>query len=180
MGPDRPAARQTPRAEKASLGGAPSPDVYLHAEQVFVSGSPKTVMTILGSCVSVCLWDPYLNAGGINHFLLPYHSNTRQDVGRYGNVAIRLLLERMDSLGCRRRTLLAKIFGGARIALTSPGNEIHLGQKNVDLALSLLERENISVVARDVGGVLGRKVLFNTGDGAAWVKTIGEGSDDPR
>jgi chemotaxis protein CheD len=180
MRPNSPAAGEARRAEKVAREGVPSPDVYLHAEQVFVSESPRTVMTILGSCVSVCLWDPLLGAGGMNHFLLPYHSNTRQDVGRYGNVAVRLLLERMDSLGCRRRTLLAKIFGGARITLASPGNEIHLGQKNVDLALSLLEKENISVVARDVGGMLGRKVLFNTGDGAAWVKAIGEGSDDPR
>ena len=43
--------------------------------------SEKPLSTLLGSCVAVCLFDPVLKIGGINHFMLP-------DMGRskYGDV----------------------------------------------------------------------------------------------
>ena len=29
------------------------------------------ITTVLGSCVSTCLWDPVERIGGMNHFMLP-------------------------------------------------------------------------------------------------------------
>ena len=29
------------------------------------------IVTVLGSCVSACLWDPRLRIGGMNHFMAP-------------------------------------------------------------------------------------------------------------
>ncbi len=34
----------------------------------------EILATVLGSCVSVCLRDPVLNLGGLNHFLLPLNT----------------------------------------------------------------------------------------------------------
>ncbi len=31
----------------------------------------RPIATLLGSCVAVCLWDPKLRVGGLNHFMLP-------------------------------------------------------------------------------------------------------------
>jgi chemotaxis protein CheD len=44
--------------------------------------------------------------------------------------------------------------------------------KNVDLARRLLADAGIAIVAEDVGGTQGRKLVFQTGDGAAWVRKI--------
>jgi chemotaxis protein CheD len=30
----------------------------------------RIISTLLGSCVSCCLWDPVANVGGMNHMLL--------------------------------------------------------------------------------------------------------------
>ena len=39
---------------------------------------PDVVLsTILGSCVSVCLYDPGVGVGGMNHFLLPQGQDTQ-------------------------------------------------------------------------------------------------------
>lgn len=45
--------------------------VTLLQGEVHVSGDPAVeVSTVLGSCVSTCLYDPVARIGGINHFLL--------------------------------------------------------------------------------------------------------------
>jgi chemotaxis protein CheD len=52
------------------------------------------------------------------------------------------------------------------------GNGNHLGQKNVEIARQILLEENIPVAAEDVEGERGRKLIFQTHDGAAWVRSL--------
>ena len=40
------------------------------------------ITTVLGSCVSTCLWDPLERIGGMNHFMLP--GDDRPAPGRPG------------------------------------------------------------------------------------------------
>jgi chemotaxis protein CheD len=149
----------------------PRPDLYLHAGQVAASNNPLVVMTILGSCVSVCLWCSASESGGINHFVLPGSARGASS-DRFGAVANRSLIRKLESLGCQRRHLQAKVFGGARV-LGDPAKPLtDLGRSNIELALTFLKREGIPVVAQDVGGHYGRKLIFRTHDGAAWVKQI--------
>src|SRR3972149_9955326 len=58
------------RREKLPADGGRS-RIYLPPGQLFASAERAAVSTILGSCVAVCLWDPILKIGGINHYLLP-------------------------------------------------------------------------------------------------------------
>ncbi len=163
-------------------GGAPAPrpDYYLHSEGIHVSATPCTIMTILGSCVAVCLWEPASGIGGMNHFLLPHGREAEARVGRFGGTAIRRLIERVEALGCRRRALRAKVFGGACINGLRVSDGFNLGRANVEVAFATLELEGIPVAGHDVGGGAGRKLLFHTGNGTAWVKPIGEGADGTR
>lgn len=39
--------------------------------EFFVSREPMVVYTVLGSCISACIRDPIIGAGGMNHFMLP-------------------------------------------------------------------------------------------------------------
>ena len=48
----------------------------------------------------------------------------------------------------------------------------HLGQKNADVALDLLNRRGIEVVQTDVGGTRGRKLIFHTDEGTTWLTLI--------
>ena len=145
---------------------------YLHAGQIHVSADPCRVSTILGSCVAVCVWDPQARIGGVNHFLLPYCADGNLATPRFGNVAVASLIQGLLALGAHRSRLQAKVFGGACVIEAFRGSGRHLGEKNVEMALSVLAEAVIPVVAQDVGGHHGRKLIFDTGGGAAWVRGL--------
>ena len=69
--------------------------MYLHPGPVFASVEPATVTTVLGSCVSGCLFDPSAQLGGINHYLLPHWVGNGTASPRFGNVAMETLLDRV-------------------------------------------------------------------------------------
>jgi chemotaxis protein CheD len=82
------------------------------------------------------------------------------------------LIEKLLALGARKGRLQAKVFGGACVIEAFRGSGRHLGEKNVDVALSVLGEAAIPVVAQDVGGRCGRKLIFDTGGGGAWVRAL--------
>ncbi|HOJ77321.1 MAG TPA: chemotaxis protein CheD [Bacillota bacterium] len=128
---------------------------YLQPGYIFISKEPYLIHTVLGSCVSVCLWDSVLKFGGMNHFIYSHHSDVR--TGRYGDVAIPYLIRLMQKHGSDLKNLKAHLIGGAEsIQLNSM-----VGRVNAKLAEELLQKYQIEVVTRDLGGHNGRKVIFN-------------------
>jgi chemotaxis protein CheD len=170
------AAAPVPAAEQPgsmkNRGAAPRFTAFLHAGQVFASSKPEVVLTILGSCVSVCLWEPELAVGGMNHFLLPHGPESGVAATRFGNGATLALIEKLEVLGCRKAKLRAKVFGGACVLNAQRGDGSDLGEKNARAAFAVLEAERIPVVSQDVGGDRGRKLVFSVAGGEAWVKRI--------
>lgn len=144
---------------------------YLHPGNLFVHTSPHIVTTILGSCVAVCLWDPINKFGGINHYMLPLWNGEGLPVPRFGNVAIKKLIEKMEQLGSNKKHLKAKVFGGATIHETSSGL-LNVGSRNIVIAEDILAEERIPIISSDMGGVRGRRLLFNTGTGSAKMRYI--------
>jgi chemotaxis protein CheD len=146
--------------------------VYLHPGQVHASADPCAITTVLGSCVAVCLFDARIRAGGVNHFLLPDHTSDEAVSGRYGPSATQELLDRMYALGARAETMTARLVGGANV-LSAIRVTPSLGQRNADAAMEVLVAAGVLVSARDVGGGAGRKLVFSTRDGTAWIKPLG-------
>ena len=158
-------------AEKIPADGGRS-RIYLHPGELFVSAERSAVSTILGSCVAVCLWDPIAKIGGINHYLLPLWTGQGTVSPRFGNVAVQELVNKLLELGSQKSRLQAKLFGGACVIEAFRERESHLGTKNVQTAEELLEQEGIPLVGRDVGGRRGRKLIFHTDNGIAWVRQL--------
>ena len=155
-----------------SMGSdVPRDIVYLHPGQVFASSEPSAVTTILGSCVAVVLWDDARRVGGLNHYLLPLWARPGDDTLRFGNVAFERLLAELTARGAVRSRLRAKVFGGACLLVGAARGD-HLGTKNVDVAHSLLATARIPLIAEDVGGRRGRKLIVHTDTGDAWVKLL--------
>jgi chemotaxis protein CheD len=152
-------------------GGSRS-TLYLHPGRLFVSSEAIAASTILGSCVSVCLWDPLLRNGGANHFLLPYHGRHDPSAARFGNLATQQLIDQLVGLGSQKRNLQAKMFGGACVIEAFRGRGRHLGEKNIDAARAVLAENGIPIVAEDVGGHRGRKLIFHTDTGTALVRLV--------
>jgi chemotaxis protein CheD len=130
--------------------------------EVVVTASASVLTTILGSCVSVCLWDRCGRAGGMNHFVLPGRAEGEINA-RYGTVAMAVLMDGLLELGCRAEDLQAKVFGGAAVLPHREGRTV--GSSNVDTALAYLRAARVPVVAQRTGGLLGQHIRFDTGDG---------------
>ncbi len=142
--------------------------VFLHQGQIYCTGEPTVISTVLGSCVSVCLWDPVQVAGGMNHFVLPGEAGSS---GRYGDAAIDRLVEEMLQFGCRAENIEAKLFGGGSV-LPIAGSAAAIGSRNADSALARLARWKLKVVARDIGGTYGRFLRFDTATGVAMMRRL--------
>ncbi|HEX2833188.1 MAG TPA: chemotaxis protein CheD [Thermoanaerobaculia bacterium] len=166
-----------PRGQSANLrnelaedsSGSGRAKVYLHAGQLYASNRPTEIVTILGSCVSVCLFDASCGIGGLNHFMLPTDSITPSP--RYLRHAMDMLLQQLTAFGARRSRLQAKLFGGASV-LKSGETGMDLGGRNIEAARARLALEQIPIVAEDVGGDRGRKLVFVTSDGTALIKQV--------
>ncbi|MFO0752229.1 MAG: chemotaxis protein CheD [Thermodesulfovibrionales bacterium] len=144
---------------------------YLYPGMLFASPHPHIVTTVLGSCISVCLWDSFLRAGGINHYMLALWNGEGLPSPKYGNIAIPKLIEKMLGMGCRKENLQAKVFGGAAV-IPSSGGLMQVGERNIALAEEMLQEERIPLVSLDVGGHVGRKLLFHSGSGEVFLKRL--------
>lgn len=150
---------------------------YLLPGSLFAHPERHVVITVLGSCVSVCLWDPIRKIGGINHYMLPLWNGEGLASPKYGNIAIPKLIERLVDLGCEKKRLNAKVFGGSEMFKVT-GALMHIGERNIVLAQDVLNEENIPIIASDLGGKAGRKLIYDTGSGSVSMKRIARQIDD--
>lgn len=142
---------------------------YLYPGTLFVHREPHLITTVLGSCVSVCLWNQTARVGGINHYLLPLWNGEGLPTPKYGNIAISKLVEKVRTYSNPGDKLIAKVFGGASMWNKAEGL-LAVGQRNVEFAIETLEALNIPIVGSDLGGNQGRKVIFNSGDGTVLLR----------
>lgn len=156
--PERPLSQETEK------------HTYLHPGQLLFTTEHTTISTVLGSCVSVCLYDAEHVAAGVNHFLLP-ESPARAELPRFGDIANKMLVEHFAKIGVPTKRLRAKVFGGASMRGASVGD---LASRNIAVALDFLRKSCIPVVSQDTGGERGRKLLFRTSDATAWVRLLGD------
>lgn len=134
---------------------------FLYPSTLFVSREPFLVNTILGSCVSVCLYDIFMQYGGINHYMLPYWNGQGLASPKYGNIAITKLYEKMISMGSMHRNIVAKVFGGGNVMETNCAQFL-IGDRNIEVAMDCLKEMQIQIISQSVGGNQGRKILYNT------------------
>ncbi len=128
------------------------------------------VNTILGSCVSVCLWDMHLRIGGMNHYLLPRRLEDHRSP-RFGDAAIDRLLDGMKRLGCRIESLRARIFGGAEVLPFGAGGDT-IGEQNVRIALERMRHHGIPILSRRTGGHVGILIRLYTDTGDVQVRRL--------
>lgn len=124
----------------------------------FAIGEHQDVMitTILGSCVSACLWDPIAGIGGMNHILLPYDGGEGKDnIGTRVN-AMELLINALIKQGAMKYRLEAKVFGGGKMI----ADFSDVGLKNGEFVVSFLQAEGISCQSQSLGGNQARRIQF--------------------
>ncbi len=159
----------------------------IFAGELYVTNKNEIISTILGSCVSVCLYDSELGIGGMNHFMLPDNSGgiagqkknpdilKRDELSekstRYGISAMEVLISEMQKKGAGRKNLQAKVFGGGRV-LKSMSNTESIGDRNIGFTRAFLKLEGIKIDRENVGETFGRKIFFLVGKNRVFMKKV--------
>jgi chemotaxis protein CheD len=147
--------------------------VKLLPGEYYATGDGMLLVTVLGSCVSLCLRDRESGFGGMNHFMLP---EGQGESARYGAFAMEVLINELLKRGARRDRLEAKLFGGG--AVLADLASLNVGERNSEFALRYLEAEGIAVAAKDLLGAWPRKIYYFPGTGRVRVKTLRERHND--
>jgi chemotaxis protein CheD len=144
--------------------------------EFYVSSQQEMISTVLGSCVSACIFDRLRGIGGMNHFMLPEPiggerggwADTVGRAARYGNDAMEQLINAILKAGGQRANLVVKVFGGGRVLATMTD----IGQRNIAFVRRYLEAERLEVSAEDLGDVHPRHVQFFPTTGKARVRQL--------
>ncbi len=141
--------------------------------EYYLTKEEEVISTVLGSCVSACVRDPFAGVGGLNHFMLPAGGGegswcTITAANRYGNFAMEHMINDILNAGGRREHLEFKVFGGGRMIQ----GMADVGQRNVTFIKEYLAIEGFNIVAEDLGSVYPRKVLFSPISGRVRIKKL--------
>lgn len=152
-------------------------DIFLLPGEYFVGDAGFQIRTVLGSCVSITLWQPRVRIGGMCHFLLPTRGSastgSKELDGHYGDEALALMCRDLRDHGVEPRQCEAKIFGGGHMF---PGrikvDSNHVGRRNGEAARELLAQHGIGVVTESLFGVGHRQIIFDVSKGDVWVRQV--------
>lgn len=135
----------------------------LPGEHYVSTAGQEMIVTVLGSCVAACIWDPRLKIGGMNHFMLPGDSAAGAPVDkamRYGTFAMEELINDLLRRGARRADLEIKVFGGGNVLPTIGQASIPIGDRNAEFVRRFLQDEGFHIAAEDLGGLHPRRIHF--------------------
>lgn len=161
--------------------------VRLAPGEYFVGDARHRVHTLLGSCVSITLWQRERRVGAMSHFLLAKRAGQGGAAldARYGDEAMSLMLQGLAACGVQPETCEAKLFGGGNMfpETTSP-MPLAIGQRNGIGAQALLDAHGIALVSHSLFGVGHRTIVFDIATGDVWArhtprapcKTMGAGA----
>lgn len=156
------------------------PLVYLKPEEMYFSGEPAVVVTVLGSCLSVTMFHRRRGLGAICHGLLPKCSGQKECYGdcleglKYVDCSIHRMVRIFDRYKVRREEIEVKCFGGADMfarQIERPG-AVSVGRQNIISAEKILRSEDLKLNVKDVGGLQGRKIFFYTHTGEVLLKRL--------
>lgn len=153
--------------------------VHLKPGEMHFACRPTVVQTLLGSCVSVTLYNSRMAVGSICHAMLPRCDQMECYEGdsiyyRHVDCSVIKMVVEFKRLGIGTHEIEAKIIGGANMFESCDfADEFRrVGNQNIDMAFTILEKEKIRLVTSHVGGSLGRKLLFYSHTGEVFVQRV--------
>lgn len=146
----------------------------------FFLQEPGIIKTVLGSCVTVTMFCPRTGYASACHPVLP---SCRENQACYFAGCsqkykfVECVIPEMARLFKKHRMNLdeleVKLFGGSEmLAHNNKPQVIQVGRMNAEMALKKLSGLHIQLKSSDIGGNVGRRVIFDTATGDVWVKKL--------
>jgi chemotaxis protein CheD len=147
-------------------------NIFLKPGELYIGKGAAVITTILGSCVSITMFNKRLKVGGICHALLPTEGPMVKDADRFHYVdgSISQMLTEFETMGIKRHEIEVKVFGGSDVI--GAKHKKSVGQQNVEATLNVLSSKNLTIISSDFGGTQGRKIIFNTQTGRVLLKKL--------
>jgi chemotaxis protein CheD len=124
----------------------------------------------LGSCIGLAVVDRSAGVAGLAHIVLPQSSETDRRTGRFADLAVPTLIDRVCEAGASRPRLEAVLAGGARMFELG---ELDIGARNAEAVRAELAASGLSVRAAATGGSRGRTMRVEVRDCTVTVKEAG-------
>lgn len=124
-------------------------------------GSNRFMRTVVGTGVSVCIWDHDLLSGVMSNFVYARPKPGETSTMMFGDTSTLNAINMMIRRGSKVEHLIAQVLGGSR------GEDIwdKTGFENITVARKILQEHRIPIYSEDVGGRMGRKIVFNVYNG---------------
>ncbi len=123
------------------------------------------IAALLGAGVGVALYDKTAGVGGIVSILLPEPVGrcSRWTPGNYARSGLPLFIDKLVEAGACRERLEASVAGGSCFGhVAGKVATPHLGGQTADVALAILQREDIPVQRAKTGGANHLSMLLDT------------------
>jgi chemotaxis protein CheD len=148
-------------------------EIFLQPGEFFFADASTRIRTLLGSCVALTMWHPKLRIGGMCHCMLPERKRrANQDPdGKYVDEAIELFRQEIARSKTSPKEYEVKLFGGGNMFPgIKKGASTEVGTRNIARCLEWVENLGVKLVARHVGDIGHRNVMFDVWSGDVWVK----------
>ena len=124
----------------------------------------------LGSCIGLALVDRSAGVAGLAHIVLPESTETDREPGKFADLAVPALIDRVVRAGASPRRLEAVLAGGARMFELG---ELDIGARNEEAVRAGLAASGVSIRAAETGGSRGRTMRVEVGNCTVTVKQAG-------
>lgn len=126
-----------------------------------VSDTPSLLCSVCGNGVVVTLWDPVKKHGGMAHCIFSKPKRSEKPTNYHASIAIPSLVKQLLDLNPEACRFEAQLFGGGS------GNGEHRKKAHgvITVIRKTFKKVRVTVVSEDIGGMIGRKIVFDTHSG---------------
>lgn len=152
-------------------------EIFLKPGESFWGGEQDRVITILGSCVSICVWHPGLKIGGICHYRFPGQRKKRRETLNlnFGDDSIWFLIENVKKNYTKPEDYITEIYGGSSMFNNeNTAMKEVIGMRNVHSAIERLAGSGFKIHSKHIGGTISRKIVFDLYTGEVDLRLNGQ------
>jgi chemotaxis protein CheD len=153
-------------------------DIKVGIADLNTSSAPNRLITIgLGSCIGIALYDKRNAVGGLSHIMLPdstQFKDKKVNPYKFADLAIPILVEKMEQKGAKKGNMVAKIAGGASMFNFQDKSMImDVGSRNSTMVKKVLNDLKIPIIGEDIGGNKGRTIILDSQTGILYIRVVG-------
>jgi chemotaxis protein CheD len=126
-----------------------------------VAEDPTFLCSVCGNGVVVLVWDKIRKTGGMIHCIYAGKKTGKKASNYHAETAVAQLIHSMTKIQSRPVNLESQLFGAGNLN----GYSARRAARVVAAVRKTLKKFKVKIVSEDLGGCIGRKIIFDTRSG---------------